>query len=135
MFGKKSKQPSLIFIAEDNSTYAKTLQLFLKTKFPSATVEIFPVGELCIDNLHKNPDVVVLDYFLNSRYHDASNGLEMIREIRAKNKQVQIILLSAQQDIQVAVQAMNEAGATYVMKDEQAFAKVEETIHKAFSGS
>lgn len=135
MFGKKTKQPALIFIAEDNAMYAKTLQLFLKSKFTSAVIEVFPVGEILIDNLPRNPDVVILDYFLNSRYHDASNGLEMTKEIRAKNRQVNIILLSGQQDIQVAVQAMKEAGASYIMKDEQAFANVEETINKAFAGS
>lgn len=134
MFGKKSKQPLLIYIAEDNAMYAKTLQLFLKSRFSEANVEVFPVGELLIDNLHKNPDVVIIDYFLNSRYHDASNGLEMTKEIRAKNRQVQIILLTGQQDIQVAVQAMKEAGASYIIKDDRAFANVEEAINKAIAG-
>ena len=133
MFGKKSKQPALIFIAEDNAMYAKTVQLFLKEKFPSAAVEIFPVGELCIDNLHRNPDFVIMDYFLNSKFHDASDGLAMLKEIRAKSKHVHVIILSAQQDVGIAVDAMNEPKTNYVVKNEEAFGNLEKIIRAAFA--
>lgn len=132
MFGKKPKKPLLIFIAEDNAAYAKTLQLFLKGKMPGATVEIFPVGELCIDNLHRNPDVVIMDYVLNTKYYDASDGLEMIREIKSKNQHTQVIMLSGQEDVQVALKIIKEVDSNYVPKDDDAFKNVLEIIRKAY---
>jgi DNA-binding NarL/FixJ family response regulator len=132
MFGIKSKKPLLIFIAEDNAAYARTLQLFLKEKLGGATVEIFPVGELCIDNLHRNPDVVIMDYILNTKYYDASDGLEMIREIKSKNKHAQIIMLSGQEDVQVALKIIKEVDTNYVPKDDDAFKNVLGIIRKAY---
>ena len=132
MFGKKTKNPLLIFIAEDNAAYAKTLQLFLKEKVPGATIEIFPVGELLIDNLHRNPDVVIMDYILNTKYYDASDGLEMIKEIKSKNRHAQVIMLSGQEDVQVAVKIMKEVDSNYVPKDEEAFKNVLGIIGKAY---
>lgn len=123
-----TKNPSLIFIVEDNSIYAKTLQLFLAQRFPSADIRIFPVGELCVDQLHRNPDYIIMDYSLDSRYYDAANGLDMVKEIRQKNKEVRIVVLSAQQDISVAVEAMKAGNSYYIMKDDAAFGNVEAFI-------
>jgi DNA-binding NarL/FixJ family response regulator len=127
---KNKKQPPLIFIAEDNKMYAKTLMLFLQSEFPSATVEVFPVGELLIDNLHREPDVVIMDYFLNTKYHDASNGLEMTKEVRAKNPKVQVIILSSQQDLSIAKDILKEVDMNYIEKDEDAFNSVAGIIRK-----
>lgn len=123
-----TKNPSLIFIVEDNTIYAKTLQLFLAQRFPSADIRIFPVGELCVDQLHRNPDYIIMDYSLDSRYYDAANGLDMMKEIRQKNKEVRIVVLSAQQDISVAVEAMKAGNSYYIMKDDAAFGNVEAFI-------
>lgn len=122
------KNPSLIFIVEDNTIYAKTLQLFLAQRFPSADIRIFPVGELCVDQLHRNPDYIIMDYSLDSRYYDAANGLDMVKEIRQKNKEVRIVVLSAQQDISVAVEAMKAGNSYYITKDDAAFGNVEAFI-------
>ena len=124
----QKNQPSLIFIVEDNAIYAKTLQHFLTQKFPGAEVRIFPVGELCLDNLHRNPDVIVMDYSLDSRYYDAANGIDMMKEIRQKNKEVRIVVLSAQQDVAVAVEAMKAGNSFYIPKNEAPFANVEPFI-------
>lgn len=127
MFGKKSNKPALIFVVEDNTMYAKTLQAFLKSKFPETVVEVFPVGELAIDNLGRNPDYIVMDYYLDSKYYDAADGLSMIKEIKAKNPKINIIALTSQQDINVAL-AVKDAGCSYLVKNDEAFKKLEELI-------
>lgn len=133
MSDKKTKKPLLIFIAEDNAAYAKTLQLFLKSRLEGSTVEVFPVGEICIDNLHRNPDVVIMDYVLNTRYFDASNGLEMVKEIKQKNSHAHLIMLSAQENANVALKIMREVtDANYIIKDDNAFNSVLGIITKAF---
>lgn len=128
MFGEKKKQSMLIFVVEDNAVYAKSLELYLKKQFPApAEVKVYPVGELAIDNLKLEPDYIVMDYQLDSKYYDASDGLTTIREIRAKRPDVRIIVLSQQKDVSIPVEAA-DLGCRYVMKNEQAFESVEKLI-------
>lgn len=129
IFNPDKTKSGILFIVEDNLVYAKTLEAFLKSNFPDANeIKIFPVGETCLMELHKNPDVIIMDYFLNSKYYDAENGLEIIKQIRAQQPNVKIIVLSAQQEIEATVTIVKDYNCNYVKKDDTAFAKVKEII-------
>lgn len=123
--------PKLIFIVEDNMMYLKSMQFFLKERFPETEIAIFPLGELCIHNLHLNPDFIILDYFLDTKFSKAANGLEMIRKIRAKKIKAKIIVLSSQDKIGVAVEAVENNQCSYVAKGRDAFEKVYSIIQKS----
>lgn len=122
MFGKKDKS-KLIFVVEDNTLYAKSLEVFLRTKFENIEVKLFPVGELALDNLHMKPDFIVIDYFLDSQYDDAEDGFSILIDIKAKDPKAKVIILSAQQDIKVAL-AIKDSGSMYVVKDQDAFENI-----------
>ena len=74
-----NNNPKLIFIVEDNTIYAKSLQYFLEDRLHQPEIRLFSQGESCIENLHFNPDFIIMDYFLNSREYNALNGLKTIR--------------------------------------------------------
>lgn len=122
MFNNK-KSPKLIFIVEDNAVYARSLEFFLKSKFEGVEVKTFPVGELALDSIHMKPDYIVMDYFLNSRYFDAEDGLSILKGIKEKDPKVKIIVLSSQQDVKVAL-AVKDQGSMYVIKNEEAFENI-----------
>ena len=131
---KKQKSLGLIFIVEDNELYAKALEFFLKEKFPNTEIKCFPVGELCTDQLHLNPDLIIMDYFLNSKYYDAVDGLEIIRQIKSKKPNSNIVLLSEQNKIDVIVNVEKEIGRNnYITKDKEAFKNIE-LIIRALNG-
>jgi DNA-binding NarL/FixJ family response regulator len=130
MTDKKDKKSKLVFIVEDNIMYAKSLQKYLGDRLPEGSkIEIFQVGELAVDKLHLKPDFIVMDYFLNSKFHDAADGLEMIREIREQNKNVKIIVLSSQDNLEVAIRAMEQTQGKYIIKNDDAFQKVADFIN------
>jgi len=135
-FLKKLVSPSsvktkVIFIVEDNPAYAKTLEAFLKNKFPDVNeVKVFPVGEVCLMELHRNPTVIVIDYFLDAKYADAETGLEIIKKIKAQKPQTNIIILSSQKGLDVTHEAIKKYDCSYVTKDEKAFNKVESLIRE-----
>lgn len=124
----KTKTQINVFIVEDNDIYAKSLQGFIITHFPDIKIKIFPVGETCLTKLHLNPNIIIMDYFLNSKFGEAQNGLEIIKRIKAQNPQTNIIVLSAQEDYNVVLDAIKEYGCFYVQKDQKAFNKVEQMI-------
>lgn len=124
---EKNKSPKRIFVAEDNAVYAKALQASLKRRFPETEIEVFPVGELVLDNLDKQPDFIIMDYFLNNKYFDAADGMSIVKEIKNRNSKINIIVLSAQQDIEVAL-AIKELGCHYLVKNNDSLFKIEEHI-------
>jgi DNA-binding NtrC family response regulator len=129
MFLKKSKKPQLIFIVEDNKLYAKTLEAYLKMKFHEGTkVETFPVGELCIDNLYRNPDFVIMDYYLNSRFTDASNGFDIARHVKKEKPRTEVIVLSGQGNLDVVVDSIQQINCKYVVKNDEAYERVSSII-------
>jgi len=118
-----------VFIVEDNAAYAKTLQGFLISRFADIKIRIFPVGETCLLQMHLNPNILIIDYFLNSKYEDAQNGIEIIKNIKAKNLLTNIIVLSAQENYHIVLEAIKQYGCFYVQKGPEAFIKVEELIN------
>ncbi len=129
LFTSKPTKTGIVFIVEDATMYAKTLAAFVKSTFPQIKeVTIFPVGETCLTELDKNPDAVIIDYFLDSRYEDAETGLEIIKKIRATYPKLNIIVLSSQKDLSVVREAMITYHCSYVKKDEKAFDYVGELL-------
>jgi len=121
--GKKIK----LFLVDDDALFLKSLQIeFLE----SADFEIktFSTGELCLDNLSENPDIIILDYHLDGINKGAMNGLEVLDKIKLVNQQVPVIMLSSQDKIDVAVKCIHHKATDYVVKSETAFLRLKQII-------
>lgn len=130
---KESDIPStavgIVFIVEDNEVYAKSLQTFIQSRFPNLKeIKTFRIGEMCLLELYRKPCIVIMDYFLNSKYQEANNGLEIIKRIKEQLPQINIIVLSAQKNFDVISEAIKEYNCSYVQKDQDAFYNVEKFI-------
>lgn len=116
-----------IFIVEDEELFASLLRDFL-IRTLSDDVEVFPTGEACIESLGQNPDVIIIDYYLNSRNKNAADGLEILRRIRNSGNRSRIIILSGQTEFGVAMQSRFDGAQHYVIKDEKAFERIQSLI-------
>lgn len=88
----------------------------------------FQSGEDCLKQMHLNPDVIVLDYFLNSENPNAKNGLEILKEIHKINPKSKVIILSGQEDGNLVYDFVRENATNYVVKDDNAFENVKKAI-------
>lgn len=113
-----------IFIVEDEELFASLLKDYLKRKV-SDDVHHFTTGEECLKQMQLNPDVIILDYFLNSKDKEAADGLEILRRLRADGNKAHIIILSGQSGYGVAMQSRFDGAQHYVIKDDQAFERIE----------
>jgi DNA-binding NtrC family response regulator len=123
----KTEKKTLIFLVDDDALYLKSLEIeFLQ----SAEYEIktFATGELCLENLSQNPDIIVLDYYLNGIDKNAIDGLETLDRIKKGNQLVPVIMLSSQDKIEVAVNCMKHEAIDYIVKSETAFLRLNKTI-------
>jgi len=124
----------IIFIVEDNEVYAKALQSFILDRFPDIVeAKIFSIGELCLMEMHRNPSIVIMDYFLNSKFDEAHNGMEIIEKIKVQKPLTNIIISSILTDSNIISESISLFDCIYVQKDEEAFNKIEQSIKKIFS--
>ncbi len=123
-----TKEQINIFIVEDDEVYAKTLRGFIVSRFLEANIKIFPVGETSLLKMSIHPDIVIMDYFLNSKFAEAMDGLEIIKHIRSQSPKTNIIVLSSQDKYDVVLKAIKEYNCFYVQKGPQDFTRVEQLI-------
>jgi DNA-binding NtrC family response regulator len=97
-----------------------------------SVIQTYATGELCLENLSQNPDVVILDYHLNSVDKNAINGLETLDRIKKANQAIPVIMLSSQDKIEVAVNCMKHQAFDYFVKSETAFIRLQKAITTIF---
>lgn len=122
-FGKAKK----IFVVDDDPLQTEALRDYLMKKVPHE-VHIFNTGEDCLKHLTENPDVVILDYYLNSISKEAANGMEILKQIKKYYPDIHVIMLSSQERYGVAMQSIQKGAELYVIKDETAFEKIASMI-------
>lgn len=121
-----------LFLVDDDAVFLKVLELQLLEQ-ADFDIETFPRGELCIENLNKNPDVVILDFHLDGIEKDAINGLETLDRIKQYNADIPVIMLSSQDKIEVAISCMHHNAFDYVVKSETAFLRLQKIISTIFT--
>jgi len=123
----KTNQKVKLFLVDDDALFLKSLGIdFLELQ--EFTVETFATGELCLQNLALNPDIVILDYHLNGIDKSAINGLETLDKIKTFNPTIPVIMLSSQDKIDVAINCMRHKASDYVVKSETAFMRLQKII-------
>ena len=122
------KKNTKIFIVDDEPLLSEMLTDYLKEQNPGLIINSFPTGEACLQNLYEEPDAVVLDYHLNSREKDASNGIDILKELKKRNNSLPVIMLSSQKNYTIATQTIMFGAVHYVIKGQDAFKEIYELI-------
>lgn len=121
----------LFFLVDDDALFLKSLEIDF-TQNTESYIKTFATGELCLENITQNPDIIILDYYLNSIDLDAINGIETLDRIKAANPLIPVIMLSSQDKIEVAVKCMKHNAFDYVIKSETAFVRLQKIITTIF---
>jgi len=128
----KNETKIKIFLVDDDALYLKSLEIeFLE--HGDFIIETYATGELCIENLSRNPDVIILDFYLDGIDKTAMDGLETLDKIKVLNPDIPVIMLSIQDKIDVAIQCMHHSAFDYVVKSETAFMRLQKIITTIFS--
>jgi len=120
-----------LFLVDDDTVFLKLLGIEL-LEHADFDIETYITGELCVENLSHKPDIIILDYLLDGVQRDVMNGIETLDKIKAFNPDIPVIMLSAQDKIDVAVNCMHHAAFDYVVKSETAFMRLQKIITAIF---
>ncbi len=101
-----------IFIVEDNRTEGLMMQLAF-SGIENIEIAYFATGKDLLDNLHRSPDVVIVDMVLPDIH-----GLGIIKEIRKHQPEAKVIVMSADERAGLIAQAQSEGIYNYIVKGE-----------------
>jgi DNA-binding NtrC family response regulator len=122
-----SKNKIKLFVVDDDSIYLKLVEIeFLQ--YPDFTLETYATGEICVENLSHAPDLIILDYHLDGIDKNAMNGIQTLDAIKAINPGIPVVMLSAQDKIEVAINCMHHKAFDYIVKNETAFIRLQKVI-------
>src|SRR5260221_8574390 len=121
------KDVKTIFIVDDDNTQAMMLKDYL-SKYSFFNVHTFRSGEECLANLNMNPEVIFLDYNFDKIGPMAMNVIDILKEIKSQKPEIEVVMFSGQDKIDVAVNTMKYGAFDYVVKSETAFHRSENII-------
>ncbi|MBX9449562.1 MAG: response regulator [Taibaiella sp.] len=119
-----------VFIVDDEPIQNEMLKDFLTERY-LYTINVYENGEAALKDMHLRPEIVVLDYHLSGSNRDAMDGVQVLKAIKETNPETQVIMLSGQDKIEVAIDTMKYGAFDYVVKGESAFSRVENIINNA----
>jgi DNA-binding NtrC family response regulator len=114
----------LVYVVEDEKFFSSLTTNVLKEQGYVNVVQYYN-GKDCLDNLYKNPSIIILDHMLND-----VDGIDILRNIKSVNPNIEIIFLSGQEEMQVAVNALKYGAFDYVTKGELCFDKLKSSLTK-----
>lgn len=117
-----------IFIVDDEPLLLKMLTDYLNSRDSELNIRSFATGEACLNHLNEKPEMVILDYYLNSKEMNAADGIDILKEIKKNEKSLPVIMLSAQESYVTATQSIGYGATHYVIKGQGAFEDIYQLI-------
>ena len=119
----------LIFIVDDDKVILNLLEYTFKSR-EGYNVRTFDSGEDCLNNLHLNPDLIVLDHLFYLRGINGLSGLETLKELRIKCPDVPVIILSGQEDLTLIREFIKNGAVKYIPKADYFIDVLVESVEK-----
>jgi DNA-binding NtrC family response regulator len=100
------------------------LKHYLQNKFGQhLQVTTFHDGKSCLEKVDKKTDIVILDYFL-----EGENGLEVLKSIKSINPKTEVIMLSCNEDMGLAIETFRQGAKDYVVKGKGAWNRISRLV-------
>ena len=117
-----------IFLVDDEPIQNEMLKDYLNERF-TYDIKTFDNGEEMLQHMNLHPEIVILDFHLSGHKENAKNGVEILKEIKNHHPETQVLMLSGQDKIDVAVDSIKYGAYDYVVKGETAFSRTENILN------
>ncbi|HTJ52280.1 MAG TPA: sigma-54 dependent transcriptional regulator [Cyclobacteriaceae bacterium] len=118
-----------IFLIDDDEMYSTIIKSSIEQN-DNYDVKVFKSGEDFMENIHHNPDIVIIDYTL-----PGMSGIEILRKIKEYNSDISTIILSGQDKVEVVVEAYNIGANNYIIKSDRVIVEINHAIKNLSSNS
>ncbi len=124
----KTTENNQIFLVDDDKMFLATMKLYVNQFFRNYNITTFTTGEDCLKFLYKKPGIVFLDYLLNGVSPKAMDGIKVLNEIKKTNPDTNVIMFSAQDHIDVAIDTMKHGAFDYIVKNDKMFLRTQNVM-------
>ena len=114
-----TQKEKLIYFVEDNEMFAIPVKMGLEKM--GYEVCYFHSGEEMFENFDLKPDVIVLDYMLESEFASAKNGKEIILAVNEKKAGIPVVVLSSIEDVNEIDKLLKIGASDFIPKGENFF--------------
>jgi two-component system OmpR family response regulator len=122
----------LIFLVDDDPI----INLLIMKRFASEgfLLDSFRYGEDCLKEIHRDPDLIILDYYFVSDNQEVMNGMEVFNRIKELKPHTPVIILSGQEKGEVVLELARKGINAYIIKNnfliENLFASMREIFER-----
>ena len=113
-----------IFLVEDNAFYQFLIRYHLERKGYEVTV--FESGEDALEMMHQAPDLILLDHNLAGLL----SGTDVLKMMKKITDPIPVIVLTAQENINVAVEVFKSGAVDYINKNDLVVSELVDNVHK-----
>lgn len=117
-------QSPKIFIVDDDIFCREIYEQHLKN-VGYTDITSFDNGQDCINHLTEEPDIIFLDHRM-----EPLDGIEVLKKIKRFNPDIYLVLISGQEDMQVAINALKYGAFDYIIKGENDLEMINSILKK-----
>lgn len=130
------KEEYIIFIVEDDYIYNRLATLIIEEiletfKCPDIDFEVvsFTSAQECVGQLHRNPKLIILDYFfeINST-NNISTAFDILERIKDHSPNPEVVIVSSLTEIMKIVKLMELGAQHYILKDHESLNRLRLTV-------
>lgn len=131
-----TKKLSTVFIVEDNAVQRSMLTDHL-SKYPQLKVKEYSSGDACLKELISGnvaePELVLMDYFLESSFGASKDGLETLSKLKEIYPELDVIMLTSVENEKIVDLAKKKGALDYVVKSAGSFDKLDTILKNHFT--
>lgn len=114
-----------VFILNDDVMVAGKLRRYLKKRFGDRlNISLFFNGKSCLRMLNGQVHLVVLDDYLQETTHSGIPGITMLQKVKEKDPNTEVVILSSDEDVATAIEAMKLGAKDYIKNDRSAWQQI-----------
>jgi DNA-binding NtrC family response regulator len=114
-------KPHKLFLVDDDPFCRQLMEHAIR----GLGIRTFDNGAACLDALIEEPDIIFLDQMMGS-----VSGTDALKAIKRFNPDTYVVLVSGQQQVQVAVDSLKYGAFDYVVKDEHLTERLAKVLTK-----
>jgi DNA-binding NtrC family response regulator len=114
-----------LFIIDDDVLSSTLLRHHLNEKFGSTiNITTFTDGKSALEKINDFTNIVILDYYL-----EGENGNDVLTSIKKINPKTEVIMLSSNENITIAIESFRKGATDYVIKGKSASKKITNLVY------
>ncbi len=113
-----------VFVVDDDRFHLEIMKQIL-SEAGINNITCFESGVDCLDRIHQKPDVIFLDHQM-----DIYTGQVTLRKIKRYNPNTFVVMVSAQENIDTAVETLKHGAFDYIRKNKNLESNIKNVLVK-----